>query len=90
LTALDWARETNDLAKTDVYQKLQIPNHTALGNQCAAGIAPVNVDQTYLDANVADVELQLMRAGVRLSNILNQICAGNGCQAVPGGSTAKP
>src|SRR6202022_2218161 len=86
LTALDCARESNDLAKTDVYQKLQIPNHTALGNQCAAGIAPVNVDQTYLDGNVADVELQFMRAGVRLSNILNQICAGNGCQANPGGS----
>jgi hypothetical protein len=90
LTVPDWARESNDLAKTDVYGKLQIPNHTAPAGQCAPGIAPVNVDQTYLDGNVADVEVQLMRAGIRLSNMLNQICAGNGCQANPGGSPAKP
>ena len=37
----------------------------------------------------ADVETQLMRAGVRLSNILNQICAGSGCKAKPGANHKK-
>jgi hypothetical protein len=35
----------------------------------------VNATQEYLDNNVPDVETQLMRAGVRLSRIINQICA---------------
>jgi hypothetical protein len=74
-----WAQESNDLARTDVYQRLHLPSHTAPANQCAPGIAPVAVDQAYLNSNVADVEQQLMRAGIRLSDILNRICAGNGC-----------
>ena len=85
LTAIDWTRESNDLAKTAIYQKLHLPNHTAPAGQCAIGIAKVSVGQAYLDGNVADVEQQLMRAGIRLSNVLNQICAGNGCQANPHG-----
>jgi hypothetical protein len=84
LTPQDWAHESNDLARKDVYQKLSIPNHTATANTCAPGIAKVAVTQTYLDRNQADVELQLMRAGIRLANILNQVCAGSGCQANPG------
>jgi hypothetical protein len=86
LTPQDWARESNDLAKKDIYQALHLPNHTAPAGQCAVGIAKVNVTQTYLDAKVADVEQQLMRAGIRLSNLLEQACAGNGCQATPAGS----
>jgi hypothetical protein len=83
LTPTDWARESNDLAKRDIYQKLHVPNHTAPAGQCAKGIAKVNVDQPYLAGNIMDVEQQLMRAGIRLSNLLNQICAGNGCKAIP-------
>src|SRR5262249_10313495 len=79
----DWARESNDLAKKDIYQKLHLPNHTAPPGQCATGIAKVNVGQPYLTGNVADVETQIMRAGIRLSNVLNQICAGTGCVAKP-------
>src|SRR6266853_1680500 len=48
LTVTDWARESNDLARTDVYKKLNIPNHTAPLGQCAVGIAKVNVNQAYL------------------------------------------
>jgi hypothetical protein len=66
-----------------VYQKLNLPNHDAAANKCAPGIADVALTQAYLDSNQADVETQLMRAGIRLSNILNQICAGSGCQANP-------
>jgi hypothetical protein len=83
LTPTDWAHETNDLARRDVYQKLHLPNHTAPQGQCATGIAKVNVGKPYLAGNVADVETQLLRAGIRLSNVLNQICAGNGCSAKP-------
>ena len=83
LTIADWARESNDLARRDIYQKLNIPKHTAPIGQCAVGIGKVKVMQPYLDGNVADVEIQLMRAGIRLSNILNSICAGNGCVANP-------
>ena len=43
----------------------------------------MNVGQPYLTGNVADVETQIMRAGIRLSNVLNQICAGTGCVAKP-------
>jgi hypothetical protein len=82
-TVTDWARESNDLARQDIYRKLNIPNYMAAPGQCAEGIAPVNIDQQYLDSNENDVERQLMRAGIRLSNVLNQICAGNGCQANP-------
>ena len=81
LTVTDWARESNDLARTDVYRKLNIPSHTAPLGQCAVGIAKVNVNQAYLDGNVPDVEQQLLRAGIRLSRIINDICAGNGCAA---------
>jgi len=83
LTPLEWAREGNDLARKDIYQKLHIPSHTAPPGQCAPGIAQVNVTQQYLDGNVPDVEQQLMLAGIRLSNVLNQICAGNGCASNP-------
>jgi nuclease S1 len=83
LTPLDWARESNELARTDVYQALQIPNHTAPNGTCAVGISPVDTTQTYLDGNVAHVEQQLMRAGIRLANVLNSICAGAGCKAKP-------
>jgi hypothetical protein len=83
LTPVVWAHESYDLARRDVYQKLNLPNHTAPANTCAPGIAKVTVTQTYLDGNKADVELQLMRAGIRLSNVLNQICAGSGCQVNP-------
>jgi len=85
LSALDWARESNDLARTAIYQKLHLPNHTAPPNLCAPGIAKVDVNQAYLDGNVAVVERRLMQAGVRLSNILNEICAGTGCLQDPGG-----
>jgi hypothetical protein len=81
VTITDWAHEAYDLAKKDIYMKLNISNHTAPAGQCAVGIAKVNVNQQYLDGNVADVEQQLMRAGIRLSNILNQICLGTGCKA---------
>jgi hypothetical protein len=83
LTPVDWAHESNDLAKRDVYQKLHVPAHTAPPGQCASGIAKVNVTSSYLTANVPDVERQLMRAGIRLGTVLNQTCAGQGCRAEP-------
>ena len=83
LMPADWAHESNDLARKDIYHKLHLPNHTAPPGQCAAGIAKIDVGQPYLTGNVADVETQLMRAGIRLSNVLNQICAGTGCNAKP-------
>jgi hypothetical protein len=84
LTPVDWAHASNDMARKDVYQALSLPNHTAAANTCAPGIAKATLTQTYLDGNKADVELQLMSAGIRLSNVLNQICAGSGCAANPG------
>jgi hypothetical protein len=83
LTPTDWAHESNDLAKTDIYQKLHLPDHTAPPGQCATGIAKLTLPQSYLSSNVADVETQILRAGIRLSNVLNQICAGTGCVAKP-------
>ena len=87
LAPLDWARESNDLAKKDVYMKFNLPNHTAPPGTCDPTIQrlneKVNVTQEYLDGNVADVETQLLRAGIRLSRIINEICVGNGCVANP-------
>jgi S1/P1 Nuclease len=83
LTPLDWAHESNELARRDVYQKLNLPNHTAAANKCAPRIGRTTLTQRYLDGNRADVEQQLMRAGIRLSAILNQICAGTGFAANP-------
>jgi hypothetical protein len=79
----DWAKESNDLAKSNIYQKLSIPAHTAAAGQCATGIDPVTIDDDYLDANVNITEQQLTRAGVRLANLLNDICGGKGCAAGP-------
>jgi hypothetical protein len=83
MTVTDWAHESNDLARTDVYQKLMIAPHTAPPGQCATDIAKVQIGQTYLDGNAADVTRRLLQAGIRLSNLLNQMCAGAGCQAMP-------
>jgi len=83
LTPTDWAHESNNLAKKDVYQSLHLPNHTAPPSQCATGIGKVAISQAYLAGNVPDVETQLLHAGIRLSNVLNQICAGTGCKAKP-------
>jgi nuclease S1 len=83
-TIVDWARESNVLARSDIYQKLMIASHTAPPGACATGIAKVDITNVYLDGNAADVERQLMRAGIRLSNLLNEMCAGDGCQAKPG------
>jgi hypothetical protein len=68
---VDWAHESNDLAKQDVYGKLSIANHK------------VTVTQAYLQSNEADVERQLMRAGIRLARLLNDMCQGTGCKAKP-------
>lgn len=81
----DWAKEANALAKSDVYQKLKQPNRTAPAGQCAVGIKAVSISSGYLKGNAADTEQQLMRAGIRLANTLNQICAGAGCDANAGG-----
>ena len=82
-TPVDWAHESNDLAKTNVYRKLNIPNSSLPAGTCPVGLPAVDVDQTYLDSNVADVEQQLMRAGIRLAGVLEEICAGTGCKANP-------
>lgn len=83
LMPTDWAHESNDLAKKDIYQKLNLPNHTAPAGQCATGIAKTDVSTAYVTGNVADVETQMLRAGIRLSNVINQMCAGTGCNAKP-------
>ncbi|MSV35954.1 MAG: hypothetical protein EXQ47_10220 [Bryobacterales bacterium] len=78
-TALDWTRESHRLARENIYQKLRIPKYEAPFGQCAAHVANLTIDQAYLDSNEKLVEQQLMRAGIRLSNLLNDICAGSGC-----------
>ena len=82
-TTADWARESFVLAKSAVYQALHLPVHTAAPGQCAAGIAKVDVTTAYVNSNVAAVERQLLRAGIRLSRVLNSACAGAGCKANP-------
>ena len=81
-TPTDWAHEAYTIAKSAVYHALHIPNRSAPDDQCAPGIAPVTVTPTYIRARAATVERQLLRAGIRLSNVLNQICV-NGCAATP-------
>lgn len=83
LTPTDWARESSDLARSLVYQRLKIPNHSAAPGQCASGIKPVSITANYLSSNVTAVEQRLMEAGIRLSNILNEICKGTGCRPKP-------
>ena len=82
-TPVDWARESSDLARSLVYQKLKIPNHSAPLGACAANITPVSISNAYLKDNVPVVERRLMEAGVRLGNVLNDICGGTGCRGMP-------
>ena len=79
----EWARESNDLARTAIYQKLAIPTYTVTSGDCATGIKPVTITSAYLQSNVDIVERRLMEAGIRLSNVLNEICSGVGCAAKP-------
>jgi hypothetical protein len=82
-TAEEWARESNDLARTAIYQKLAIPTYTVTRGDCATGIKPVTITSAYLQSTVAIVERRLMEAGIRLANLLNEICSGSGCKAKP-------
>jgi nuclease S1 len=84
-TALDWTRESHQLAREYIYEKLRIPKYDAPFGQCATSVANLAIDQAYLDSNEKLVEQQLLRAGIRLSNVLNEVCAGNGCR-IPAGS----
>lgn len=83
LTPNDWARESGNLARSLVYQRLGIPHHSAAPGRCASGIKPVPITTSYVNSNVAAVEQRLMEAGIRLSNILNEICKGTGCRPKP-------
>ena len=81
-TPTDWARESHDLAKSLIYQRLAIANHSARAGACAPNIKPVSISSTYLQEQIPVVERRLMEAGVRLSNVLNEICSGTGCRVV--------
>lgn len=82
-TPEQWARESNDLARTAIYQKLGIPTYTLTKGDCATGIKAVTITSAYLQSNIAIVERRLMEAGIRLANLLNEICSGSGCSAKP-------
>jgi hypothetical protein len=82
-TPVEWARESNDIARTAIYQKLGIPKQTVTTGDCAIGIKPVLITQAYLTSNIAIVEQRLMEAGIRLSNVLNEACKDSGCRAKP-------
>jgi hypothetical protein len=82
-TPADWTRESNALAKSAIYDTLSIAHHASIGGDCVTGIKPVTMTSAYLQSNVAIVEQRLMEAGIRLSNLLNDICAGAGCRAKP-------
>lgn len=62
-TIADWANETFDVAKTDIYRGMQ-----GSGNTYAPLVLPPN----YAASQHAVVGKQLERAGVRLATILNQ------------------
>jgi hypothetical protein len=79
----DWAKESNDLARSAIYTALSIQPHPqpAQPGKCPVSPLPkVDVTKAYLDANEGAGEDRLMRAGIRLANLLNQICAANGCK----------
>lgn len=78
--ALEWTRESYQLARENIYQKLRIPKYVAPLGQCDPRVQPVTIDQAYLNSNEKIVERRLLEAGIRLSNLLNEACAGNGCQ----------
>ena len=81
VTPADWARESSDLARSLVYQRFNIANHSAPPDACASGIKPVTISNAYLQDTIPVVERRLMEAGVRLANVLNDICRGDGCAA---------
>ena len=76
LTPLDWARESYDLAKQSIYNKLTITQDTN-------GKRHVILPAGYVDGNEGEVETRLLRAGIRLARLLDQTCAGDGCKAKP-------
>lgn len=81
-SAEDWAAESNDLARSAIYTRLHIPPRTAPAGQCAVGITPVAAGGGYINTTATIAEQRLLAAGIRLSNLLNAICAGNGCKVV--------
>ena len=84
---LDWARESNDLARSAIYAALRVLPHAAPvqpGLCPTTAIAAADVTRAYLSAQRPAAEDRLLRAGKRLANILNEICAGEGCKPSPG------
>ena len=87
-TPVDWAKESNDLARSAIYAELHIRPHAqpAQPGQCPTTPIPATeVSRAYLLAQRHAAEDRLMRAGMRLAAILNEICAGDGCKALPSG-----
>jgi nuclease S1 len=77
IAADDIAWESNQLARSDIYNALQIPVEPCqpTANLCINPVGhPVALDSTYLDHAEALAGHQLAKAGFRLASLLNEIC----------------
>lgn len=68
------AWESHQLAKSDVYGALGIPERPCAPNACdpATG-TPITLSQDYMESEAPVAGHQLARAGYRLAALLNQI-----------------
>ena len=74
----DWAWESHEVARKDVYWKLHVPLEPAVF-PASCSEAPIaitefkpQIDGLYIDSMKPVVRLQLVRAGLRLAKLLNE------------------
>jgi hypothetical protein len=76
---MDWIWESHELAIREIYTRMHVPvEMTAEPHGCADAPAPIlnfefDIDTQYLDAMKPLVRTQLIKAGLRLGRVLNEI-----------------
>ena len=72
----DIAWESNQVARTQIYQALGIPIELCepdVHSRAHAPAGPVNLDTTYMNKAASTAGEQLAKAGFRLASLLNNI-----------------
>jgi len=76
---IDWAREVYEVGRT-IYQRVNLPVRGNAPDICTPDSPSITINQSYIEMSALDATQLLTRAGLRLSRMLNDLCASGGCQ----------
>ena len=74
----DIAWESNQVARTQIYQALGLPCEPDVHSCAHAPAGPVNLDTSYMNKAASTAGEQLAKAGFRLASLLNGIWSSGG------------